>query len=438
MESMEQKDLSRSRMLELELKRKDGSTVWTEATVSFLRDSNGQAIGILGVTRDITERKNADEQSREMEELYRKMVELSPDSIFTIDTKGVVTLCNTAATRLLGYSKDELVGKHFLKLGTLRLRDIPKYLKIFRSVIKGKTVEPIEVAFLHKDGTTRLVDVRVALLKVSGKTVIQTIASDITERKQAEREREDLFQELEEINSKLQQSNKELQDFAYIASHDLREPLRKISSFGALLQDSLKGKLDEDQQENFGFMIDGAQRMQEMIDDLLTYSRLTTRAKPLERVDLNKVIEDFKNLELATLLDETKGAIHIPEPLPPVHGDPSQMRQLLQNLIGNGLKFHRKGIASGISIHAHQIENNMVRIEVQDNGIGIDEQYHEQIFTMFKRLHSREQYEGTGIGLAICKKIVNRHGGDIGIKSAPGGGSTFWFTLPRGSYSGDN
>ena len=185
-------------------------------------------------------------------------------------------------------------------------------------------------------------------------------------------------------------------------------------------------------------MIDGAKRMQAMVNDLLTYSRITTRAKPFEQIDLNGVIEDLKSLELATLLDETRGTIYVPEPLSPVRGDPSQMHQLFQNVIGNGLKFHREGIPPEITIRTYHIENNMIRVEVQDNGIGIAEEYHEQIFTMFKRLHSRTHYEGTGIGLAVCKKIVSRHGGDIGVSSTPGEGSTFWFTLPRGSYAGDS
>jgi len=151
-------------------------------------------------------------------------------------------------------------------------------------------------------------------------------------------------------------------------------------------------------------------------------------------VFLDEVIENLKKLGLATLLDETRGTVHIPEPLPPVRADPSQMNQLFQNLIGNGLKFHQEGIPPKIIIRAHGVENKMIQIEVEDNGIGIDEKYHEQLFVMFKRLHSRAKYEGTGIGLAICKKIVERHGGSIGVKSTPGKGSTFWFTLPRGSY----
>ena len=256
------------------------------------------------------------------------------------------------------------------------------------------------------------------------------ITLETWKRKLAEEEKRRLMEELEETNQKLERSNKELRDFAYIASHDLREPMRKISAFGQLLQKSLKGKLDEDEQENFAFMIDGANRMQQMINDLLIYSRVSTKAKPHARVDLNAVIEDLKNVELAVQVEEAGGVINVPEPLPPLHADPSQIHQLLQNLLGNGLKYYRKGVPPVITVRGRVVNGNMVRIEVQDNGIGIEEQYCANIFGMFKRLHSREDYEGSGIGLAVCKKIVERHGGEIGVESNPGVGSTFWFTVP--------
>jgi len=263
-------------------------------------------------------------------------------------------------------------------------------------------------------------------LEASQQAILNMVHDLETEKREVESAKE----MLEATNVKLERSNKELQEFTYIASHDLREPLRKISAFGQLLQKSLKGKLDEDEEENFAFMIDGATRMQQMVDDLLLYSRVSTKAKLPERVDLNAVIEDLENVELAVQVEETSGVINVPEPLPPLHADPSQIHQLLQNLLGNGLKYCRKGVPPVITVRGRVVNGNMVRIEVQDNGIGIEEPYCANIFGMFKRLHSREDYEGSGIGLAVCKKIVERHGGEIGVESNPGVGSVFWFTLP--------
>ena len=258
----------------------------------------------------------------------------------------------------------------------------------------------------------------------------QAILNMVHDLETGKREAENAKEMLAATNVKLERSNKELLDFAYIASHDLREPMRKISAFGQLLQESLKGKLDEDEEENFAFMIDGATRMRQMVDDLLVYSRVSTKAKPHARVDLNVVIDDLKNVELAVQVEEAGGVINVLEPLPPLHADPSQIHQLLQNLLGNGLKYYRKGVPPVITVRGRVVNGNMVRIEVQDNGIGIEEQYCANIFGMFKRLHSREDYEGSGIGLAVCKKIVERHGGEIGVESNPGVGSTFWFTVP--------
>lgn len=253
----------------------------------------------------------------------------------------------------------------------------------------------------------------------------------LKEVNETKKELEKAKSELEETNQKLKTSNKELQDFVYIASHDLREPMRKITSFGQLIQESLQGRLTEDEQENLGFMIDGATRMQQMIDDLLAYSRLTTKARPAEQVELEQVIEDLKNVELAVQLEETGGVIEVQGALPAVLADRSQVHQLLQNLIGNGLKYHRKGVPPRIIVRGWEEHDGRVRVEVEDNGIGIEEKHYEKIFGMFQRLHPRDEYKGTGIGLAICKKIVERHGGQIGVYSTVGEGSTFWFTLPR-------
>ncbi len=250
--------------------------------------------------------------------------------------------------------------------------------------------------------------------------------------------RKKVEESLKSVNDKLSQSNQQLQEFTYVASHDLREPTRKISSFGQMLAESLADKLDEDDKENLNFMIEGADRMQQMIEALLTYSRVSTKGVTAEKVDLNEIVEQLKSLELSAKLEETNGTISIPEPLPAIDCDPAQIRQLLQNLISNGLKYQNDDVVPEIIIRANAEDNGMIRVEVQDNGIGIKREQFDNVFIMFRRLHSRREYDGTGIGLAVCKRIVERHGGEIGVSATYGEGSIFWFTMPASKVSVEN
>lgn len=229
--------------------------------------------------------------------------------------------------------------------------------------------------------------------------------------------------------ARLSQVNEELKEFVYIASHDLREPLRKVSSFGGLLKDSLGPNLGEDDRENLMFMIDGASRMTQMVEGLLTYSRVNTSEPVRSVVDLNEAVRELECLDLGTMIEEAAAVIEVPQPLPKVVGNPAQISQLLQNLIANGIKYGRDGIRPRIVITADGDVDGDVRISVRDNGIGILPEHYENIFKMFRRLHSRRKYPGTGIGLTVCKRIVERHGGRIGVESCPGQGTTFWFTL---------
>jgi light-regulated signal transduction histidine kinase (bacteriophytochrome) len=256
--------------------------------------------------------------------------------------------------------------------------------------------------------------------------------------KQAEESMKELNGELEQAVKKLEDTNQELKNFVYIASHDLREPLRKISAFGSMVQKSLSGKIDGDDAENLNFMIDGANRMTKMIEGLLLYSRVSSKAHFAEAVDLNDIVKEIGQLELSVLLEEKHTTIDVPQPLPEVDADPVRIRQLLQNLIANGMKYQAKDNVPHITLTSQPAANGMVRINITDNGIGIKPEFQQAIFIMFKRLHSKNEYEGTGIGLAVCKKIVERNGGKIGVESEFGKGSTFWFTVPAAKTVMDN
>jgi signal transduction histidine kinase len=262
---------------------------------------------------------------------------------------------------------------------------------------------------------------------------VEQLEQLVAQKKQAEKE-------LAGLLDKVKESNEELSDFAHVVSHDLREPLRKITCFGSILAESLRGSLLGEDAESLDIMIDGADRMRKMIDALLAYSRVTRQRVKLESVDLNQIVQQLRDFELAVLLDEKQVVFDVSEPLPIVQGDPVQISELLQNLIANGVKYQPKGAIPRITITARDAENGMVRVAVIDNGIGIESARQQNAFAMFKRVHTQGDYEGTGVGLAVCKKIIKRHGGQIGVESEPGQGSTFWFTLsaamPRRAHQG--
>jgi chemotaxis family two-component system sensor kinase Cph1 len=246
---------------------------------------------------------------------------------------------------------------------------------------------------------------------------------DITERKQAEKQ-------LKALNESLERSNRELEQFAYVASHDLQEPLRMVSSYTQLLEQRYKDKLDQDANDFIGYAVDGANRMQRLIQDLLEYSRVTTRGQTMAPLDSHETLgEAVKNLQAA--IHET-GALVTSNELPIVLGDRTQIVQVFQNLIGNGIKFQRQGEAPRIHVTAENdsLDSRFQIFKISDNGIGIEPRHFERLFEIFQRLHGKQEYPGTGIGLALCKRIVERHGGRIWLESEQGKGSTFFFTLP--------
>jgi light-regulated signal transduction histidine kinase (bacteriophytochrome) len=243
---------------------------------------------------------------------------------------------------------------------------------------------------------------------------------DVTEHKQAE-------EKLKQLADKLAQSNKELEQFAYVASHDLQEPLRMVASYIQLLQRRYKGQLTSEADEFINYAVDGVVRMKTLINDLLIYSRVNTKEFPPESVDCNVIVEKtLVNLKAA--IDESNATINV-DPLPTLHANSLQISQLFQNLISNAIKFRREGVPPVVNITAKHAGNEWL-FTVSDNGIGIDKEFSDKIFVIFQRLHNASEYPGTGIGLAICKRIVERLGGHIWVEAEPNKGSTFNFTIP--------
>ncbi len=361
----------------------------------------------------------SEEGRRNTEERYRKLVEFLPKMI-GVHVKQKWVYMNPAGVKLLrAKSEGELLGREIQEIISPEFRDIVRS-RVEQVQETGLSSPEIEEQFIRLDGAKVDVSVSAVPIDYQGESGIFVFAEDISSRKQAE-------EELRRSHDELERSNTELQQFAYVASHDLQEPLRMVSSYMGLLERRYKGRLDADADDFIGYAVDGAKRMRMLINDLLEYSRVGTHGKAFGPVDcetlLNRVLG---HLQLSI---QDSGATVTHDHLPIVIGDGAQLIRLFQNLINNSLKF-RKDAPPLIHISAEPSDGNWL-FSVHDNGIGIDPQYADRIFVIFQRLHDREEYPGTGIGLAICKKIVERHGGRIWIQSEQDKGATFFFTIPR-------
>jgi PAS domain S-box-containing protein len=349
----------------------------------------------------------------------REILQTMADALLVVDADAKIRVVNGAVTTLLGYEASELLGRSID-----RLEPVDAEATISRTLgelARRGAIRDQERIFRSRSGEQ--VDVSVSISTISEGSIQRgavVIARDIRERKRAE-------EELHTFMRRLELSNRELEDFAYVASHDLQEPLRKIQAFGDLLSTKYADSLPPQASDYIERMRSAARRMQVLINDLLAFSRVTTKGKPFVPVDLGVIAHEVaKDLEMR--VHDAGGEIVIGE-LPHLDADPMQMRQLLQNLAGNALKFHQPGVPPRVQISGRAL-NDHCEIVVADNGIGFEERYAEKIFTMFERLHGRGKYEGTGIGLAICRRIAERHGGTITARSTPGEGSTFTVVLP--------
>ncbi len=398
--------------------KKDGTVINVSITLSPIFDSSGKFVAISCIGRDITDGKAAEEKLRESEEKYRNIVETANEGILIIDDEAVVTYANRKLTDILGYSLEEGIDRPIWGFISEESKDIVK-LNLEKS--RQGINESYELKLIKTDGSSAWIHIsyKAFFNKDSNFMGSLSMLTDITERKTAD---ETLKLKLEELAI----SNEELEQFAYVSSHDLQEPLRMITSYLQLLQKRYQDNLDDRADKYIHFAVDGASRMQNLINDLLEYSRVNRTVREPKTTNC-KFILNQALAGLKVVINENKATISH-DTLPDIIVDSTQLVQVFQNLIFNGMKFHNEE-APQIHISAEKKANEWV-FSVQDNGIGIDPQYSEKIFEVFKRLHTREKYPGTGIGLAICKKVVERHGGRIWVESELGKGSTFYFTLP--------
>jgi PAS domain S-box-containing protein len=401
--------------VEVRVVRKDGTVRWVHNSGIPTHDASGVLMRIDGSVTDITDRKKAEKERS----FLASIVESSDATIVGKTLDGTILSWNRGAERNTGYRAEEVIGNNISMLIPEDQKD--EMEMILNRIRCGERMERFETQRVRKDGS--VIDVSLTISPIVGPDgeIIgaSSIGRDITAIKKAERQ-------LQSYARDLKLRNEELEQFAYVASHDLQEPLRMVTSYVQLLKRRYEGRLDEDADEFIHYAVDGASRMQMLINDLLSFSRVSTRGKPFEETDPEFLLEQtLRNLKIQI---EENGALVTHDPLPVVMADASQLSQVFQNLISNAIKFHGSD-APRVHVMARQSGEEWC-FAVKDNGIGIEPRYFDRIFVIFQRLHSKAEYPGTGIGLAICKRIIERHGGRIWVESEPGEGSTFFFTIP--------
>ncbi len=362
-------------------------------------------------------------QLQRSETLFRGLLESAPDAMVITSSNGRIVLVNRQVEAMFGYQRYELLDHPVEMLIPERFRDAhPEHRAHYAHDSQTRSMGGgLELYGLRKDGSEFAVEISLSPLVSDEGMLVSSAIRDVTERKQTD-------DALKRSAADFARSNAELEQFAYVASHDLQEPLRAVSGCMQLLQQRCQGRLDARADELIAHAVDGSSRMQTLIRDLLAYARVSTHGRDLEPIDSETVLKEALS-NLATVIQESGGVV-THGPLPTVAADPTQLLQVFQNLIGNAIKYRGERPPE---VHIDVVHRTAEwQFTMRDNGIGIEPQYFERIFGIFQRLHTRREYPGTGIGLALCKKMIERHGGRIWVESQPGEGSTFCFTIPDG------
>jgi len=436
--------------IELSGRRKDGSEFPIEIMLSPLESAEG--ILVTAAIRNIGGRKAAEKHLIQMEGRYRGLLEAAPDAMVVVNQTGEIVLLNVQAEKQFGYRRDELVGqrvKNIIPEGFAE-RLIADASRSVADALAQQIGMGIELSGRRKDGSEFPIEIMLSPLESAEGILVTAAIRNISARKKSEQANTQLenqatvmrgahdelelrvserTKELAFANQVLEQSNLELKQFAYIASHDLQSPLRSISGFVQLLKMEYEDKLSEEAVDWIRRTVQSIGQMQTLIRDLLSYSRVDARSVPFTQIPFLDIVNDALTLLESSIRDS--GGRVTWDQLPVIMGDRSQLVQLIQNLIGNGLTY-RGDKPPHIHLSAERSGKEWV-FSVCDNGIGIDPKHYEQIFEIFKRLHDQKDYPGTGIGLAVCRRVVIRHGGRIWVQSEPGHGSTFFFTIPEGT-----
>jgi two-component system sensor kinase FixL len=409
----------------------DGRVRFIETVKAPIFDPTGNVTGVMGIITDITDRKRTLEDFKRSEEIFRHVWEDSLDGMRLTDEDGTILLVNPAFCRLVKKSKEDLIGRPLTEVYEENHRATA--LEKHKTRFAERDIEPLfERELSLWNGDRIWFELSNSFIEMPGEGLkLLSIFRDVSERKFAE-------VKVKEFTTRLERSNRELQDFAYVASHDLQEPLRKVSVFGDRLKTKYGQVLGTEGLDYLQRMQKAALRMSALINDLLTFSRITTKSLPFVNVDLAKVASEVL-LDLELRIEQVEGKVEIGA-LPIIEAEPLHMRQLLQNLIGNALKFHKEDQKPLVKVEAKIIQrptelgsrlaDDIMELTVSDNGIGFDEKYLDRIFQVFQRLHTRQNYEGTGMGLAITRKIVEHHNGSVTARSKPGEGATFVVELP--------